>query len=339
MKQLRWRESFPEKVSRPKSARKRISGGNFLVLKKKIIFLVGPTGIGKSAAAVNLAKKLNAEIISCDSMQVYRGMDVITSKASLAQRRQVKHHLLDIVKPSEEYNVARYRDEALAACEKLFKKGSLPLFVGGTGLYYSVIIDGLFPSAPEDKKIRAGLYREAKAKGGAQLYKKLAKVDPIAAGRIHPNDTRRIIRALEVFMLTGRPISSLQKQRKGLGPEYEVKVFGLNTKRELLYKKIDARVEKMFRLGLIGEVKRLLKGKLSKTASCAIGIKQLKEYLRGNCSLEEARRLMQQESRRYAKRQLTWFRKDERIKWVNIKEREKPAAIANRIALLIMGIK
>jgi len=301
------------------------------MLKKKIIFLIGPTGIGKSAAAVSLARKLKAEIISCDSMQVYRGMDVITSKALPPQRRQVEHHLLDMVKPNQEYNVARYRNEALAICDKLFKKGKIPLFVGGTGLYYSIIIDGLFPSAPEDKKIRVGLYKEAKAKGGGQLYKKLCKVDPAAAEKIHPNDTRRIIRALEVFMLTGRRISSLQKQRKGLGPEYEIKIFGLNTNRELLYKKINTRVEKMFTLGLIGEVKRLLKGKLSKTASCAIGIKELKGYFSGDYPLGEARRLIQQESRRYAKRQLTWFRKDKRIKWINVKDKETPQGIARRI--------
>jgi len=301
------------------------------VLKKKIIFLVGPTGIGKSAAAVSLARKLKAEIISCDSMQVYRGMNIITSKALCAQRRSVKHHLLDVVSPAREYNVARYRNEALAICDKLFKKGSLPLFVGGTGLYYSIIIDGLFPAVPEDKKVRAILCKQAKAKGSGWLYKKLARVDSVAAGRIHPNDTRRIIRALEVFMLTGSPISSLQKQRKGLGPEYEVKIFGLNTNRELLYKRINARVERMFTLGLIGEVKRLLKSKLSKTASCAIGIKELKGYFNGDYPLEEARRLIQQESRRYAKRQLTWFRKDKRIKWINIKDTETPQLIARRI--------
>lgn len=301
------------------------------MLKKKIFFLVGPTGIGKSAAAVSLAKKIKAEIISCDSMQVYRGMDIITSKATLAQRRQVKHHLLSVVKPSQEYNVARYRDEALAVCDKLFKKGRVSLFVGGTGLYYSIIIDGLFPAVPEDKKIRASLCKQAKAEGSGWLYKKLAGVDPVAAGKIHPNDTRRIIRALEVFMLTGRPISFLQKQRKGLGPGYEVKIFGLNTNRESLYKRINARVERMFTLGLIGEVKHLLKGKLSKTASCAIGIKELKGYFSGDYSLEEARRLIQQESRRYAKRQLTWFRKDKRIKWINIKETETPQRIAQRI--------
>ncbi|MDD5692069.1 MAG: tRNA (adenosine(37)-N6)-dimethylallyltransferase MiaA [Candidatus Omnitrophica bacterium] len=301
------------------------------MLKKKIFFLIGPTGIGKSAAAVSLAKKIKAEIISCDSMQVYRGMDVITSKASATQRRQARHHLLSVVKPSEEYNAARYRDEALAICDKLFKKRKVPLFVGGTGLYYSITIDGLFPAVPEDKKIRAGLYKEARTKGGSQLYKRLAKVDPAASAKIHPNDTKRMIRALEVFMLTGKPITSLQKQRKGLGPEYEVKIFGLNTKRELLYKKINARVERMFNLGLVAEVKRLLKAKLSKTASCAIGVKQLKGYFDGKYSLEEAGRLIQQESRRYAKRQLTWFRKDKRVKWINVKDKETPRGIAGRI--------
>lgn len=312
---------------------------NSPVIKKKLIFLLGPTGIGKSAAAVSLAKKIKAEIISCDSMQVYRSMDIITSKAGRAQRRSVKHHLLDVVDPAREYNVARYRREALRVCAKLFRKKRIPLFVGGTGLYYSVIIDGLFPAVPEDKKIRVLLYKQAKAKGSPAMHKRLSRIDPVAAKAIHPNDTRRIVRALEVFISTGRRISLLQKQRKGLGPEYEVKIFALNGNRQVLYKKINARVEKMFALGLIGEVKRLLKGRLSKTARCAIGIKELKGYFNGSCSLDEARSLMQQESRRYAKRQLTWFRRDKRIRWINIKEREKPVEIANRIALLITGTK
>ncbi len=301
------------------------------MLNKKIIFLVGPTGIGKSAAAVNLAKKIKAEIISCDSMQVYQDMDIITSKASAAERRAIKHHLLSVVKPAQEYNVARYRKDALAICDKLFKKGRVPLFVGGTGLYYSIIIDGLFPSVPEDKKIRAGFYKQVKLKGSGYLYNKLSRVDPAAAGKIHPNDARRIIRALEVYMKTGRQISSLQKTRKGLGPEYKVEIFGLNLNRQALYKKIDARVEKMFASGLIAEVKRLLKGKLSKTASCAIGILRLKDYFNGKYSLERAKRLIQQDSRRYAKRQLTWFRKDKRIQWINIKDKETPQGIAKRV--------
>jgi len=301
------------------------------MLKKKIIFLVGPTGIGKSAVAITLAKKINAEIISCDSMQVYRKMDIITSQVSLTQRKKIKHHLLGRLDPVKEYNVARYRKEALSICDKLFAKGKIPLFVGGTGLYYSIIINGLFPAVPEDKMIRAKLDRQLKLKGSRHLHKRLAKVDPEAAKKIHCNDARRIIRALEVYLKTGKPISALQKSRVGLGKEYELKIFGLNSNRQLLYDRIDQRVDKMFKLGLIGEVRGLLNRKLSKTAACAIGIRQLEGYLNGAWPLEEAKRLIQRDSRHYAKRQLTWFRKDKRIQWINITHKETPAQIALKL--------
>lgn len=301
------------------------------MLKKKIIFLVGPTAIGKSAVAISLAKKINAEILSCDSMQVYRKMDIITSKATLAQRKKIKHHLLGIAGPGKEYNVAKYRKDALSICKKLFQKGKVTLFVGGTGLYYSMIIDGLFPAAPEDKLIRAKLNKELEFKGSRYLYRRLVKVDPQACKKIHPNDARRIVRALEVYLKTGRPISVLQKSRVGLGKEYEIKIFGLNSNRQLLYERINQRVEKMFSLGLISEVKSLFKRKLSKTAACAIGIRELEGYFNGSWPLEEAKRLIQRNSRRYAKRQLTWFRKDKRIEWINIKEKERPREVAQRI--------
>jgi len=301
------------------------------MLKKKIIFIVGPTGIGKSAVAIHLAKKIKAEVISTDSMQVYRKMDLITSKVSDSEKKGIKHHLVSIIKPTLEYNVARYRRDALLICNKLFKQGKTPLFVGGTGLYYSIIIDGLFPAVPEDKRIRAELYKQAEFKTSSYLYKKLARVDPAIAKKIHPNDTKRIIRALEVYLKTGQPISTLQKQRKGLGAEYELKIFGLNCDRQALYKKIEARVEKMFSLGLIDEVRGLLKYKLSKTAACAIGIRELRGYFEGEYHLDDAKRLIQRNSRHYAKRQLTWFRKDKRIQWINIKDKETPKGIAARI--------
>ena len=326
------------------------------MIKKRIIFLVGPTGIGKSAAAISLAKKINAEIISCDSMQVYRKMDIITSKVSLAQRKNIKHHLLGIAGPGKEYNAAKYRKGALSICKKLFQKGKIPLFTGGTGLYYSVIIDGLFPKVSEDKLIRAKLNKELEFKGSRYLYRRLVKVDPQACDKIHFNDGRRIVRALEVYLKTGKPISVLQKSRVGLGEEYEIKIFGLNLNRQFLYERINQRVEKMFRIGLVKEVKRLLgfdkilrpfgpqdgllgecrkkklpRCQLSKTAACAIGIRELEGYFNGRWPLEEAKRLIQRNSRRYAKRQLTWFRKDKRVQWININNKETPARIALKL--------
>ena len=301
------------------------------MVKKKIIFLLGPTGIGKSAVAIGLAKKINAEIISCDSMQVYRCMDILTSVVTSAQRKKVKHHLLSMINPEQEYNVAEYRKAALLICDKIFKKGKIPLFVGGTGLYYSMIVDGLFPAVPQNRLIRQKLEKQLKLKGNKYLYRRLVKVDKVAAAKIHPHDVRRIIRALEVYLKTGICISQLQKNRIGLGKEYKVKIFGLNLKRQSLYARIDQRVEIMFKLGLINEVKRLLKHKLSRTAKCAIGIDELKGYFAGQYSLVEAKRLMQRNSRHYAKRQLTWFRKDKRIVWININKMESPARVALKI--------
>jgi len=301
------------------------------MLKKKIVFLLGPTGIGKSAVAVSLAKKINAEIISCDSMQVYRRMNILTGQATFAQRKKIKHHLLGAIDPKQEYNAAQYRREALVICDKLFSKGKLALFVGGTGLYYSMIVDGLFPAVPPDRLIRLKLEKQLKLKGNKYLYQRLTRVDSASANKIHPHDARRIIRALEVYLKTGKRISQLQKNRVGLGKEYAVKIFGLNSKRQSLYAAIDQRVDKMFKRGLIKQVKRLLKCKLSRTAECAIGIPEIKSYFAQEHSLAEAKRLMQRNSRHYAKRQLTWFRKDKRIQWINLGQGEKPVEIADRI--------
>lgn len=305
--------------------------------KPKVIFLVGPTAMGKSDIAVHLAKKIKGEIISCDSMQVYRRMNILTSKPSVSLRRKVAHHLIDILSAQKEYNVARYRQEAIGKVKEVVRRGRIPLFVGGTGLYLSCLIDGIFQAKAENKKIRQRLYRQAESKGSHYLYERLKKKDPRAASKIHPNDTRRIVRALEVFNVTGKPISQLQKERKGLADEYAIRIFGLNMDRPCLYKRIDARVDKMFRKGLLSEVKKLLKQKISKTASCAIGIKELKGYFDGEYNLEEAKRLMKRNSRLYAKRQLTWFRKDKRIEWIEVGEQERPKEVAKRILGMVLG--
>lgn len=300
-------------------------------MKKEIIFIVGPTAAGKTETAVYLAKKLNAEIISCDSIQIYKDMDIISSMPPARLRKKAKHHLIDCVSPEREYNVVKYRGKAMAEINKIMKKGKIPLFVGGTGHYMSVLIDGIFKGASGNIKIRNRLYREAEISGSRSLHRKLQKIDTEAAGKIHPNDTKRIIRALEVFEATGRPISELQKERKGLCDRYDIKIFCLNMERAKLYKRIDARVDKMFKSGLIREVKRLLKYRLSKTASCAIGIRELKGFFDGSYDLEEAKRLVKRNTRQYAKRQLTWFRKDKRVRWIEICEKEKPADAAKRI--------
>jgi len=301
------------------------------MFKKKIIFLVGPTASGKSEVAVSLAKKINAEIISCDSMQIYRGMDILTSKPSKKLIKKVPHYLLGSVRPGQDYNAARFRQDALKACEKIYKKGKIPLFVGGTGLYMSIVIDGLFESAFVDRSIRLKLEQEAKLKGNKPLYLRLKKVDPQAALKIHPHDGRRVIRALEVFLKTGKPISKLQISRQGLGKEYTCKIFALNLNRDELYRRIDARVERMFKQGLINEAKKFLAKDLSRNASYALGLRELGGYFKNKYDLAQAKRLIKRNSRHYAKRQLTWFRKDKRVKWIRIKDKEPPREIATKI--------
>ena len=299
--------------------------------KIRLVFLVGPTAVGKTGTAIHLAKRLNSEIISCDSMQLYKSMDIITSKPKKNELKKVPHHLIGVISPDKEYNVTKYRSAALKKIGEIVKKKRIPLFVGGTGLYMSVLLDGIFKVDARDQKFRDRLYEGAKRFGSVYLHEKLQKVDPAAARKIHPNDLKRIIRALEVFNVTGKPISQLQKQRKGLPDNYDVKIFCLNMDRDKLYKRIDGRVEKMFKEGLIKEAKNLLGMKLSKTASVAIGLKELKGYLEGSCDLQEVKDVMKRNTRQYAKRQLTWFRRDKRVQWVNIKSNETSAEVANRI--------
>jgi tRNA dimethylallyltransferase len=299
--------------------------------KPKIIFLVGPTAVGKSEVSIYLARKIKGEIISCDSMQIYKGMDIITSKPYASVLKRTPHHLISVIPADKEYNVSRYRKDALKKVINILKRGRVPVLVGGTGLYMSILIDGIFEQSVQDDTFRKKMYALSAKNGSPYLHSRLKEIDPDSAKRIHPNDAKRIIRALEVYEATGKPISVLQKERRGLKDDFDVRVFCLNMQRDKLYKRIDERVDRMFRQGLVDEVKRLSRKRLSKTASCAIGIKELSGYLEGAYDLEEARRLMQRNSRRYAKRQLTWFRKDKRIKWINIKYEDRPQEIAARI--------
>lgn len=304
-------------------------------LKPQLVVLTGPTAVGKTAVSIALAEKINAEVISCDSMQIYKGMDIITSKPGLKERKKVAHHLLDIVSPEKDYDVALFRKEALKKIKEVIKRKNTPLLVGGTGLYISMLVDGLFTVKAQDKSIREKLYLQLGQKGSVYLYKKLESVDKDAALKIHPNDAKRIIRALEVYEVTGKPISKLWKKRKGLASEYDLRMFCLVIPRERLYRRIDARVEEMFASGLFDEIKKLLKLNLSRTASCAIGIREMGAYLRNESTLDEAKALMQKNTRNYAKRQLTWFRKDKRLQWVEVFQGDTPAKIAGRIIKML----
>lgn len=300
-------------------------------MKPKLIFIAGPTAVGKTAVAIHLAKKIDGEIISCDSMQIYKGMKIISSQPSVALQRKIPHHLVNKISPAKEYNVSQYRKQSLKEIENIAKRGKVPIFVGGTGLYMSVLINGIFELKTEDPVLRQKLYQQAEAFGSSSLYKRLKEVDPEAALKIHPNDTRRIVRALEVFLTTGKPISVLQKQRHGLSDKFEISIFCLNSERSILQQRIEARINAMFKQGLVDEVKMLLQQKVSKTASVAIGIKELKGYLEGLYDLDQAKQQMKRNTWQYARRQLTWFRKDKRTKWINLREQDKPREIAQKL--------
>lgn len=300
-------------------------------MKNEMIFIVGPTAIGKSAVALALARKLKGEIISCDSMQVYRRMDILTSKPAHKELALVKHHLLGFLEPTRNYDVSKYRKQAIHCMDDIQARGKSVIFVGGTGLYVSILLDGLFQVAGNDQKYRGSLYGIAKKRGSGFLHKKLMHVDQLAAEKIHPNDARRIIRALEVFKVTGKPISELQADRSGLWGKYSIRIFCLDMERDALYERINQRVDVMFRKGIVREVKKLLGIRLSKTASCAIGVREICGYLKGEYDLTSVKELIKKNTRWYAKRQLTWFRKDKRITWLEITNRQKPASIAKKI--------
>ena len=298
---------------------------------KKIIFIVGPTAVGKTAAALILAKEINGEIVSCDSMQVYKEISIASNKPSPEEFKEIPCHLINIVSVTEDFDVGYFQKTALAAIKAIHAKGKVPIVVGGSGMYMSILLDGIFENSPRDSNLRKTLEIQAKQAGSVALYQKLLKVDPESAQKIHSNDTKRIIRALEVFMLQNRPISVLQRTREGLWGKFDIKIFALNRAREELYALINRRVEEMFAGGLVDEIKRLLAIKLSQSARQIIGIKEVKGFLDGQYDLERAKYFLKLHTRHYAKRQLTWFRKDKRLEWMMIQPRETAAQVAGRI--------
>ncbi len=284
--------------------------------KGKVIVLLGPTCVGKTGVSLFLAEALDTEIISADSMQIYKGMDIGTAKPTPEQRAHIRHHMIDIVEPSERYSTGRYIDEVVPIIDRLLSEGKIPLIVGGTGLYIKAMTRGIFQAPQADPALRAYLKELEEASPGI-LYQKLKEVDPEKAATIKPNDLRRIIRSLEVSIKTGRPMSSLEKEYTRPLP-YEFLKIGLTRQRKELYRMIEERVEQMFAEGLVNEVKELLKKNPSETPLQAIGYKEVIGYLRGEQSLEETKQLIKRATKRYAKRQFTWFKKEEGIKWVDI---------------------
>ncbi len=299
----------------------------------KVIILLGPTGVGKTEVSILFANALDTEIISADSMQIYKGMDIGTAKPSRKQREEVKHHMIDIVEPSESYSVGRYIEDVMPVIEALHRKGKIPIVAGGTGLYIKAMTRGIFSGPSADWKLREELASLEEGQSGA-LYSYLQKLDQEAASKIMPADTRRIIRALEVCLKTKKGISEFQQKLTTPLP-YEFIKIGLRRERKELYRMLEARVDKMIEAGLVDEVKKLIAihpftpfrdesltgftdSPIHHLSSMqAIGYKEIAMYLNGEIPLEEAIRLIKRSTKRYAKRQYTWFNKEEDTHWID----------------------
>jgi tRNA dimethylallyltransferase len=282
-----------------------------------LVIVLGPTGVGKSGAGLFLARTFNGEIINCDSMQVYRGFDIGTDKPTAAMRAEVPHHLLDIIDPDSQFTAADFVREALAAIQLIQGRGRLPFVVGGTGLYLRALLEGLFPGPGRDPSVRRLLEAEAAESGLDSLRKRLEKVDPSYARLVGPRDKVRIIRGLEVFVLTNTPISEhFAKTTSAVGHFHPVRI-GLRLGRPVLYQRIEDRVDRMFRAGLVEEVRNLLAAGVPETSPPfrALGYKHVLRFVKKEIPLEEAVRLTKLDSRHYAKRQLTWFKKTAGVTW------------------------
>ena len=296
--------------------------------------LTGPTASGKTEVGLSLAELLGAEILSMDSMAVYRGMDIGTAKPTRQQQAQIPHHLIDLIEPHEEFSLAQYLTAAHRCVAEVRSRGRTPLFVGGTPLYLKALLRGIFQGPPADLQFRRRMYEEAQRFGHEHLHRRLAQVDPVAARRLHPHDLRRIIRALEVYEKTGVPISTLQQQFDRARPADQCRVFVLHWPTEQLDQRIHRRVEAMFAAGFVEEVRRLKAGPkgLGKTAQQAVGYREVLEYLDGVRDLADTIALVQQRTRQFAKRQRTWFRSLSECRFVPMQEPVLPAAVARRIA-------
>ena len=306
--------------------------------KPPVVVLTGPTASGKSEMAMEIARWSGAEIVSADSMQVYRHMDIGTAKPSKVEQLEVRHHLIDVCEPDHRFTVSDYQRLATEAIAGIHARGNLPLIVGGTGFYIDALLLSFdLPAEDEGHRVRSRLLERARVEGTDALYRELLKADPDSGARIHRNDLRRIIRALEVYTITGRPMSAVMSKGE---PRYSSAVFALDIERDYLYRRIDDRVDSQIAHGLIGEVVRLLEryGEHLATARQAIGYKEIIEYLEGKVSSSEAIETLKRNTRRYAKRQLTWFRRKTGIEWLPATTGEERKGAISRLRKVVEGI-
>lgn len=287
-------------------------------MKKPLIILTGPTAVGKTHLSISLAKAVNGEIISADSMQVYRHMDIGSAKIRPEEMQGVPHHLVDCLEPDEEFNVVRFQQMAKDAMETIYANGHIPILVGGTGFYIQAVTGDIdFTSHGEDTSYRQMLEEKARSEGGEVLHQMLAAVDPASAQAIHANNVKRVIRALEYYQQTGQPISLHNEQQRQKESPYQLAYFVLNDERSRLYQRIDSRIDQMLEEGLIDEVKQLKemgyhKGMVSMQG---LGYKEILSYLDGTWSLEEAIYVLKRDTRHFAKRQITWFKREKQVEW------------------------
>lgn len=323
-----------------------------------MLLILGVTASGKGRLAFDLARETDAEIISIDSMKVYRRMDISTAKPPKEAQKRIKHHLIDIVEPSEAFSVSAFLDAALSAIEQIKSRNKPIIAVGGTALYIKALLYGLFEGPGANEKIRTKLRQQAKDKGPGQLYQELVKIDPLAAKRINPNDAKRIIRALEVYKITGKPISTLQQQWENFTPVTPAKagtrntqhairntihdwtIIGLRREKTDESSRINARVKRMIKRGLVSEIESLLAEDkpLSKQARCAIGYAEIIDYLNSRISLEDTTELIKKNTRRLAKNQRTWFKTFKNVNWLDIGTEEPAEKILNRIKTLLNSV-
>ena len=287
--------------------------------KQKVIVICGPTASGKTALSIKLAKKINGEIVSSDSMQIYKDMNIGTAKPTKEEMQDIKHYLIDFISPNQRYSVADYKNDAEKAIQEIIDKGKIPIVVGGTGLYIDTLIYGIdYPKIEFDEEYRNELDEREKKEGLNKIYEEAKKIDEEAIKKISPNDKKRIFRILEIYHSTGKNKTEQEIISRQKGPKYDYKVFAINIEREKLYERINKRVDIMIENGLIEEVNKLLtKYDEFPTAMQGLGYKEVKEFIENKISKEEMIEKIKQESRRYAKRQITWFKKNKQTIWIN----------------------
>lgn len=303
--------------------------------KPKVVVICGPTASGKTSLSIELAKKINGEIVSCDSMQIYKEMNIGTAKPTLEEMQGIKHYMIDIVSPNERYSVADYKKQAKQAIREILEKGKVPIVVGGTGLYVdSLIYEIEYQDIEFDKEYREKLEERVKQEGLEELYKEAEKIDPEAIQKISKNDQKRILRILEIYNATGKNKTQQEIESRKNEVEFDYKVYAISWDREKLYDRINQRVDIMINQGLIEEVKEICsKYNEFPTAMQGLGYKEVVEYLEKKCTKEEMIEKIKMETRRYAKRQLTWFRKNKQTIWLDGQEK-----IQNNIKIILEGL-